>query len=115
MSTQLKSGKSAITGKTKISRKKSSSALNNAVKHKAKKVAASSLHDDEGDDDELTIEILQKAATEAFTEAAARTMEVMGYNVIAQDGWVVKIFPDGSIEKILKLDSHYTNKPVFLD
>jgi len=63
----------------------------------------------------FTIEILQKAATEAFTEAAVRTMEVMGYNVISKDGWIVKIFPDGSIEKISKLDSHYTNKPVFLD
>jgi len=52
MATQSKSGKPAITGKRKISHKKSPSALDNAVKNKAKKVAASSLHDDD-DNDEL--------------------------------------------------------------
>jgi hypothetical protein len=35
-----------------------------------------------------------------MAEAAKETMDVMGYNVIAQDGWVVKIFKDNRVEKI---------------
>jgi len=31
-------------------------------------------------------------------------MTVMGYIVIAQDGWVVEKFADGSIEKLEKTD-----------
>jgi hypothetical protein len=31
-------------------------------------------------------------------------MRVMGYNVVAKDGWVVKIFPDGTTEKISPIE-----------
>ena len=67
----------------------------------------------EGTGDPLTKNILIKAASEGFSKAAAKTMKVMGYNVIAKNGWVVKKFADGRIEKISKLKS--TNKPVILD
>lgn len=43
------------------------------------------------------------AIQKGFKEAAEETMRIMGYNVIAQDGWVVKIFPDGSIERMNKI------------
>lgn len=52
---------------------------------------------------DLHVQILQKAAQEAFTEAAQKTMKLMGYNVVALDGWVVKLFEDGKIEKIAKI------------
>jgi phage-related protein len=63
--------------------------------------------------DPLTKKILMEAASVGFSKAAAKTMKVMGYNVIVKDGWVVKKFADGSIKKISKLER--TNKPVILD
>jgi hypothetical protein len=51
----------------------------------------------------LTKRILISAATNGFTEAAARTMEVMGANVIVQNGWVVRKLADGNIERIAKI------------
>ncbi len=59
--------------------------------------------DSTDDDDELTTEILKEIVNTAFTNAAANAMTVMGYNVIAEDGWVVKIFADGTREKITEL------------
>ena len=44
-------------------------------------------------------------ALSAFNEAAKETMEVMGYNVIAEGGWVIKVYKDGSKEKIKKIGS----------
>jgi len=57
----------------------------------------------------MSIEEFIRITTEAVTKAADETMEIMGYNVIALDGWVVKIFPDGTIEKIKKIE-HGTKK-----
>lgn len=45
-----------------------------------------------------------KAFTSATAIAAERTMMVMGYNTIVKDGWVVRKYQDGSIEKIKKLE-----------
>jgi hypothetical protein len=47
---------------------------------------------------------LEKAARAGIKKAEAETMAVTGYNVIAKDGWVVKVFADGSKdEKISRL------------
>jgi hypothetical protein len=47
---------------------------------------------------------LEKAAREGIKKAEAETMAVMGYNVIAKDGWVVKVFADGRAdERICRL------------
>lgn len=106
MATQLKSVKlGAVAGKAK-----SSKTLISQKGRTSFKVKEILLKDDE---DELTIEVLQKAATVAFSEAATKTMEVMGYNVISKDGWIVKKYADGRIEKISKLGNHH--KPIGLD
>jgi hypothetical protein len=63
--------------------------------------------------DSLTKEILKQAASVGFSKAAAKTMKVMGYNVIVKDGWLVKKFADGRIQKISKLKTN--NNPVILD
>lgn len=63
--------------------------------------------------DSLTKKILKEAASVGFSKAAAKTMKVMGYNVIVKDGWVVKKFADGRIQKISKLKTN--NNPVILD
>lgn len=53
--------------------------------------------------EDLPIDELSRIVGEATASAAEEAMEIMGYNVIALNGWVVKIFPDGSIEKISEI------------
>lgn len=53
----------------------------------------------------LTRRILKSATRKAFTQAAEETMDVMGYNLVAKDGWLVKVYKDGRFEKISKLKS----------
>ncbi len=48
----------------------------------------------------LTKRRLASAARTGIRIAAANTMDVMGYTVVAYRGWVVKKFADGRIEKI---------------
>lgn len=48
----------------------------------------------------LTKRRLVSAARSGIKQAAEETMKLVGYNVVAKDGWVVKLFADGSIEKI---------------
>ena len=62
----------------------------------------------------LTKRILVSAATTGFIEASERTMKVMGENVIVKNGWVVRIFANGRIERISKIDSN-NNKHLALD
>ena len=52
----------------------------------------------------LTKRLLVSAAKRGIRKAAEETMQIMGYNVIAKDGWVVKIFADGSTEKISQIE-----------
>ena len=63
--------------------------------------------------EDLPIEELSLIVGEATARAAEEAMEIMGYNVIALNGWVVKIFPDGSIEKISEIPK--SNTPLNLD
>lgn len=63
----------------------------------------------------LTKRILVSAAKQGFRKAAQETMKVMGYNVIARDGWVMKIFPDGHVEKISPLEPENTDYDLALD
>jgi len=52
----------------------------------------------------LTKRILISAAKRGIREAADETMRVMGYIVIAKDGWVVKKYANGDIEKMVKIE-----------
>ncbi len=63
----------------------------------------------------LTKRILISASKQGFKKAAEETMQIMGYNVIAKDGWVVKIFPDGSIENISQLETENSQNDFTLD
>jgi len=63
----------------------------------------------------LTKRLLVSAAKRGIREAAEETMQVMGYNVIAKDGWLVKIFADGTIEKIYAIKSVKTPNGIKLD
>ena len=63
----------------------------------------------------LTKRLLVSAAKKGIRKAAEETMQVMGYNLIAKDGWVVKMFADGTIEKISPIKLVKTPNGIKLD
>jgi len=63
----------------------------------------------------LTKRIVVRAARKGMKAASKATMAAMGYNVIAQDGWVVKKFHDGSVERIEAIKTPANLGPVTLD
>lgn len=52
----------------------------------------------------LTKRLLVSAAKRGIREAADETMRIMGHIVIAKDGWIVKKYANGEIEKIEKIE-----------
>jgi hypothetical protein len=50
--------------------------------------------------DDLTKNFLETAARKSTEEAAEETMKVMGYNIIAKNGWIVKVFPNNKMKRI---------------
>jgi len=63
----------------------------------------------------LTKRRLVSAARTGIRNAAANTMDVMGYTVVAQDGWVVKKYADGTIEKLEPLAKQEETSNINLD
>jgi len=63
----------------------------------------------------LTKRRLASAARTGIRVAAAKTMQVMGYTVVAHEGWVVKKYADGNIEKITPLANQEENSNISLD
>lgn len=62
----------------------------------------------------ISTRLVSRKSKIAFQEGARRAMAANGYIVIVNDGWVVKKFSDGKIEKIEQLsDTH--NLKVILD
>lgn len=106
MANTIKKSKSAVAVK-KISAKKTTAKKSLGVEKISVRKSA------KVNSDSLTKKILKEAASVGFSKAAAKTMKVMGYNVIVKNGWVVKKFADGRIQKISKLKTN--NNPVILD
>jgi len=50
--------------------------------------------------DILTKSLLESIARKGVQEAETKTIKIMGFNVIAREGWIVKEFPDNRIERI---------------
>jgi len=63
----------------------------------------------------LTKRRLASAARTGIRRAAIETMLVMGYTIIAENGWIVKKYPDGHIEKISRIETVNTNGTLALD
>ena len=64
----------------------------------------------------LTKRATARAAKRGFIEAAKETIEVMGFNVIAKNGWVVKVDKDGNIiERISKIEDYHIDNHTLLD
>lgn len=51
----------------------------------------------------LTKRVLVRAVSKGFKVAAERAMSMQGFNVIAENGWVVKVYADGRKEQIKKI------------
>lgn len=52
----------------------------------------------------ITKRILVSKSTKAIQLASDKAMESIGYIVVAKDGWVVREFQDGRIERIEELE-----------
>jgi hypothetical protein len=63
----------------------------------------------------LTKRRLASAARMGIRIAAANTMNVMGYTVVAHEGWVVKKHADGTIEKLTPLATQEESASISLD
>jgi hypothetical protein len=44
-------------------------------------------------------------------QAAKETMKVMGYTIVAHEGWIVRKSPDGSIEQISPIEPIQNAEP----
>jgi hypothetical protein len=53
----------------------------------------------------LSKRIVLRAIKRGSKDISDETMEVMGYNVTVQDGWVVKKFSDGHIEQMERVET----------
>ena len=62
----------------------------------------------------LTTRALERALSKATRNLTEEAMELMGYIVITEDGWVVKKFKDGSVEKIEKIKKVKLSKNIDL-
>ena len=63
----------------------------------------------------FTKRILIRKSTEAFKEASAKAMELLGYIVVARGCWIVKEYQDGTVERIEKIDPNTQNQKLILD
>ncbi len=115
MVNKIKTAQTGSAGKRKVTAKKATLVATKTKTSISKRPATRAVSSKaaKGKAGSLTKEILIKAASIGFAKAAAKTMKVMGYNVIVKDGWVIKKFADGRIEKISRLETN--NNPVVLD
>ncbi len=63
----------------------------------------------------LTKRVVERATRKGMRQAAQKTMNVVGYIVVARDGWLMKEFPNGLTEKIKPLDTSENIGPIILD
>jgi hypothetical protein len=63
----------------------------------------------------LTKRVVIRATKKGMKKASRETMDTMGYNVVAQNGWVVRIYKDGTTERIKEIETPEYSGPVSLD
>jgi hypothetical protein len=63
----------------------------------------------------LTKRVVVRATKKGMKKASQETMDTMGYNVIAHEGWVVKKYKDGTIEFIEEIKIPDNLGPLSLD
>lgn len=63
----------------------------------------------------ISTKLVSRKSKSAFKQRASRAMSANGYVIIAHEGWLVKKFKGGRIEKIEKLNSSEQNQTLILD
>lgn len=63
----------------------------------------------------LTKEILLRKSKQAITKAADDAMEMVGYVIKAEGGWVVKEYQDGRKERIKAIETVVLPNEIILD
>jgi hypothetical protein len=63
----------------------------------------------------LTKRVVVRATTKGMKKASKETMDTMGYNVIALNGWIVKKHQNGTIEPIEEIKTADHSEPLSLD
>lgn len=63
----------------------------------------------------LTKRILYSRINKACKEASEDAMASVGFVVVAEEGWVVRKYPDGRIERIKPIDTVEQPKTIHLD
>jgi hypothetical protein len=63
----------------------------------------------------VTKRVLVRAAGPAVVKASRRAMEVAGYVVKAENGWVVRVEKDGTKSRISKINSIVRPRQIALD
>lgn len=59
--------------------------------------------EDDDDDDELTAEFIEAALKEGTKNLTQIAMDLMGSVVTIEDGWCIRKYKDGKIEKIKRI------------
>ena len=59
--------------------------------------------------------LVTRKSKSAFQEGARKAMSTNGYVIIAHQGWVVKKYSNGDIERLEKLNVDTQNLEVILD
>jgi hypothetical protein len=63
----------------------------------------------------ISTRLVKRKSSKAFREGAKKAMEINGYVVIAQDGWIVEKHSNGEIVKIKEIDHGTENQELILD
>lgn len=63
----------------------------------------------------ISTRLVSRKSKSAFQEGARNAMSTNGYVVIAHEGWVVKKYSNGEIERLEKLNTEVPNLKVILD
>ena len=59
--------------------------------------------------------LVERKSKSAFKSAAKKAMTDIGYVIIVEDGWVVKKYSDGEIEKIEELNTERISQELIFD
>lgn len=63
----------------------------------------------------ISTRLVTQKSKSAFQEGARKAMSTNGYVIIAHQGWVVKKYSNGDIERLEKLNVDTQNLEVILD
>ncbi|MEX0883173.1 MAG: hypothetical protein WDZ72_06835 [Cyclobacteriaceae bacterium] len=63
----------------------------------------------------ISTQLVERKSSKAFKDAAKKAMEINGYVVISENGWIVEKHSDGKIVKLKEIDHGFSNQELALD